>query len=300
MYYEKYLKYKNKYLELKNQIGGATTIFIKLFAEQNSQIAQTVTLEYDSLKDLKLSDLINSIESKNITVTCPQTHVNININRKSIEPPFFISLKTKNTYRTEVFGTIIDNLLTDLNIENHSTILLKINMKLLCNPEDLEKDKKFKILEDLLQNIQNNRTPAVLQFFETKNIEELFEFLKTELNKRDFDKTILYYVARQGNIEILNYLIHKLDQNRIKELLKIRNSDGRTVLFGAVNAVSNKKQMYDLVKGLTDTSLFKATSFDNANKVHKNMKEWAEFRGMDKSNDPDERYIYDDVSKLVV
>jgi len=98
----------------------------------------------------------------------------------------------------------------------------------------------------------------------------------------------------------MRYLLQKLGEVKIRELLKIRANDGRTVLFGAVNAVQNenRKEIYTLIRDLTDTSLYKVTFMHNGREP-KNMKEWAELRGYDKSKEPSDVFIYTDVTRLV-
>jgi hypothetical protein len=55
LYYEKYLKYKNKYLNLQSQIGGARLYFILLPINRNSIILQELSiLDFVYSKNLQL------------------------------------------------------------------------------------------------------------------------------------------------------------------------------------------------------------------------------------------------------
>ena len=85
-----------------------------------------------------------------------------------------------------------------------------------------------------------------------------------------------------------------------KIITSLVTSGWRTVLFGAINAIQNgnRKEIYTLVRDLTDPSLYKVTFMHNGREP-KNMKEWAELRGYDISKEPSDEFIYQDVTRLV-
>ena len=83
----------------------------------------------------------------------------------------------------------------------------------------------------------------------------------------------------------------------MSKLLNIRCEDGRIVLFGAVDAIVNKKEIYLLIKSLTHPSLYK-TTFRNTDGTMKNLKEWAEMRNLH-SGYADDRFVYNDVSTII-
>jgi len=159
---------------------------------------------------------------------------------------------------------------------------------------------KQQLFKELLQDINTDKTGKIISFFDKMNPDDLYTYIRDMTNKDDFNKIILYYIARSSNLDLMKYLLTKLGTDKIKELLKVRASDGRTVLFGAINAIQNgnRKEIYTLVRDLTDPSLYKVTFMHNGREP-KNMKEWAELRGYDISKEPSDEFIYQDVTRLV-
>jgi hypothetical protein len=269
-YYEKYLKYKSKYLNLKSQIGGESVRFA-------FEISRTVEEELKT----KLFELIK--ERYRLTPS------DIRINFRYRDGNIFM-VEIENFKQFQLSGIQSD--------------IVRIRRELIGTKESPELIKQ-RTFDELLLNITKEDgtgkfTQKIIGFFETMSPDDLFNYIQIMKNRIDFDKTLLYYIARTGNLALMKYLITKLGEDKIRELLKIRANDGRTVLFGAVNAVENesRKEIYTLIRDLTDTSLYKVTFMHNG-KEPKNMKEWAELRGYHMSKEPSDVFIYEDVTRLV-
>lgn len=87
-----------------------------------------------------------------------------------------------------IFKNIITSDLLTLNIQKNEKYSIILNVDELCNPE-------LKLINEIHRLIDN-------------------------------DKTILYYLARKGNIQVLEFLLSKLGEDHLKELLIIQLTDG--------------------------------------------------------------------------
>jgi hypothetical protein len=261
-YYEKYIKYKNKYLYLQNQIGGLRIPF---------QISKSVE---EKLK----TELYNLLKEK-FGLTKNDVTIEFMYDNENIKA---IDMHNLKSYQ--------------LNAITNDLHLIKEKLGVPRSPE-LIKQQLFK---ELLQDINTDKTEKIIAFFDKMNSNDLYTYIHDMRNKDDFNKIILYYIARQSNLKVMKYLVSKLGIDKMKELLKIQASDGRTVLFGAVNAIQseNRKEIYTLIRDLTDPSLYKVKFMHNG-KEPKDMKEWAELRGYHMSKEISDEFIYADVSKLV-
>jgi hypothetical protein len=277
-YNNKYLKYKNKYLQLINQIGGCElTIILK-----------------DMTTDLQLYKTIIEISIRNTVndIICKLIEQNIIIYDKKLIKEYFYNYKFSIDNQPKIMSAPQGSLeLHEFNTHPNSEIIFYINPKFINNIKSIE-------YIELKNNIVNN-TIECIKFLDKFTKDELFNFIITSSKYADDDhnKTFLYYVARFGNIDILRYLVNKLGNSLMSKLLSIRCNDGRIVLFGAVDAVNNKKDIYLLIKSLTDPSLYK-TKFWNTDGTWKNLKEWAEMRGVHKGF-ADDRFVYNDVSTII-
>jgi len=261
-YYEKYIKYKNKYLHLQNQIGGLRVPF---------QISKSL--------EQQLKTELYSLLKQRFGITDNDVKIQFMYDNDNIKA---IDMDNLKSFQLEAIRPDLEIIKEKLGI-----------------PRSLELIK-YQNFKELLQDISMNKTSKVISFFDKMNLNDLYNYIRDMTNKDDFNKIILYYIARQSNLDLMKYLITKLGEDKIKELLKIRATDGRTVLFGAVNAIQNenRKEIYTLIRDLTDPSLYKVTFMHNG-KESKNMKEWAELRGYHMSKEPSDEFIYQDVTRLV-
>lgn len=284
-YYEKYIKYKLKYIELKKLIGGSSTLFIRIFTPRNELIGN-LKLEYPSFKEITIQQIIGDIKD----VLYCGTILNPTYFSDKYGAFFILPSSQKHKFDENLYRT-----LADYDIHNNETFRIVLNTDLICNKELLEREEKFKEYKKIIGYVTND-DEKFKEYFSKLDQDTLFLYIKNNVNREDHNKILLYYIARFGKIELFSYLIDRLGVNRIKELLKIRAADGRTVLYGAINAINNRKKMYTSVKDLTDPSLYKVT-FKHLGE-DKNMKDWFEIRNYHKSTDPEDIYIYNDLINI--
>ncbi len=100
-YYSKYLKYKNKYLQLKTQVGGANPELDKFYADSKSKAIDYVQRQRTLGKKIML--IINSIPSEQSKYIIPTDHVPVYLqHRRDPEPS---DLRNFPRAKTESFDT---------------------------------------------------------------------------------------------------------------------------------------------------------------------------------------------------
>jgi hypothetical protein len=275
-YYKKYFKYKNKYLQLINQIGGNQLTIILKFKNSDEIL-------YKTNMEISPKETINDIIDKLIKG-------NIKIDDKKLIKEFFTSLN----YSIDKSAIKSGNASVELREFNIRCENSEITFYL--NPIVIKIDSEY---IELKKNIKKGNTFECIKFFDTFTKDELFDYIITSARYAydDHYKTILYYIARYGNIDTLLYLVCKLEKPNMSKLLNIRCADGRIVLFGAVDAIVNKKEIYLLIKSLTHPSLYK-TTFRNTDGTMKNLKDWAEMRNLHEGFS-DAQFVYKDVSAII-
>lgn len=262
-YYKKYIKYKSKYKNLKKIYGsGQTIIHFKAPIEYLDKLKEKI----DSIKgviDIHTYYLID--DKKDITSIIVE----------------------KNLSNSEYM--VLKNSIYEVIPKNYGKSI-----------EELELEK----YRELLKAIDNDNHEYIYNFLKSLTPIELYNYIIEKKNKEDHYKTILYYLSRKGNINALKYILGKIGEFRMIQLLRIPLDDNRIVLHAAINSVQNKRETYDFIKNLTDPVLYKIKFRHNTGSVikeEKDLKQWAEIRNLNTQAiyDPESKYIYDDVCKLV-
>jgi hypothetical protein len=254
-YYEKYLKYKKKYLNLK---GG-----------------QVFELSIPAVHADDFRELIKS----NIELYSMPPYDHVETYQEIVDPS-----------NNNIIFRITKPPMPFQNFYNLTEIILKERWKEITNR------KMYQYLK-LLRNINKERISEIINFFNTMNPDDLFTYLQENRLVADLDKTIIYLIARQGVFEVMRYLFDRLGEIRIRELLKVKISDGRIPLFAALRAASNKIEMYNFVKYYTDPSLYKI-KFLSQGITECNLIDFAILLKLNMNDSPEDTYIYEDVKRI--
>lgn len=146
MYYEKYLKYKNKYLELKSQIGGGQ----KLINEIRNQNVEFVKRKLENKTDWKEKILAHNIISKSDPNSIDEA------TRKSA---LYIACEIQNP---EIVDLLLKNGANSLLSFGRSKKFHKISNRITINLP-----KNFEIIRPIDVAIQNRKIAI-----ENKNIQD--------------------------------------------------------------------------------------------------------------------------------
>ena len=123
LYYDKYIKYKNKYLELKKQQGGLDFIIEKLDSNSNIILSDNNYLFlYDKIENKTENKTENTTENKTTTENKIIEYINLLIKKKTENKT---ENKTKNTTENTTENTIINEI--NSLIKNNKCILIKLN-----------------------------------------------------------------------------------------------------------------------------------------------------------------------------
>ena len=264
-YYNKYQKYKIKYKNLKKQVGG-------LFVPFNAPI---------ELKSTIIEEILKNKELINIEIEDRDYYFRIEEGR--------------------ITGISLVKNLNSIELSNLNSLLKRILQNVEPDTPEIKLQKEY---NELLILIKENIHKEIARFIDSLNPDDLFNYIKDMKNTEDHDKTILYYLARQGNIGALRYIKDKIGPERFSYLLSIPSKDNRIVLFGAIDAVINKRATYTFIKENTDPGLYNIRFFHNNGSAvppELNIKQWAELRNLHKlapKND-EIKYVYDDICLLL-
>jgi len=254
-YYEKYLKYKKKYLNLK---GG-----------------QVFELSIPAVHADDFRELIKS----NIKLYDMPPYDRAGIYKEIVDP-------SNNNIIFRIYKPNIPS----QQFYNLTEIILREKWREITN------GKMYQYLT-LLRNIDKERISEIINFFNTMNSDDLFTYLQENRLVSELNKTIIYLIARQGVFEVMRYLFDRLGEIRIRELLKVKISDGRIPLFAALRAPSNKIEMYNFVREYTDPSLYKI-KFLSQGITECNLIDFAIMLKLNMNNSPEDTYIYEDIKRI--
>lgn len=161
MYYDKYLKYKIKYNNLKNQSGGVNTI--ELHTSPILQLVQNqgfIQEEVIISKDTKLEEYISN-ESRIYVINDYDYYIITNINNSNV---LLTNLKFGNDFNSPIFGDETNDIIP-LSDDKLNTI------KILMFGDDFDQpiNKEFKILQELKfgWSFNNNLSGLIAQNLQT-------------------------------------------------------------------------------------------------------------------------------------
>lgn len=244
IYYDKYLKYKNKYQQLKLQMniikyGGSQKNIFKATDVSSNFFIRLDSFEIDCI-DNDLYCKINKLISKS----------DINFDPKKL---FFV----KNTDGNEIIGVVgfDDNRgFKKFTSSEMNLIQAKINS---LTTEYLSKTAINKNLMDtLLKSIDDINNPEIIINYIIENFktpDEAYNFLVSFVNNNDppANKTIMYYAVRKGNINLLHFILDYVGEDNFIKLMELKDAEGRTLFMISTHALANQNQIFDLVSNYT-------------------------------------------------
>ncbi len=255
-YYKKYLKYKEKYLKLqskhKNLLGGNFNIIdyvekmggiIRINSFNNiDEVINAFEANYNpALSNIRFEELIFVRENDNI--------VGIKINRN-------LSQSAINYIRNTI-NDISRNFIT---------------------PEASEEIMMKEFFKDVNENPEKVKNYIRRKY---PNRDEAFEFIKNYTNKNDTpsNKNLMYYAVRTGNLNLLYFVLDYLGEDRFRELMTVRDEEGRTLFMIATHATENIEGVFNLILHHTPVDYIFIRDVNKRNAL-----DWFEYRGMENEN----------------
>jgi hypothetical protein len=207
LYYTKYLKYKEKYLRLQNQMGSGLFTKKKTKRELLEQIIVYLfnTIESQDYKGYKITN--NKFKPDKIT-----------IDEKTDDLPIFL-IKIYNKIYMRIFGRDKDSLFSKLD-----TLLdKKVNTEFVSLPNLLEKQKTKQSIK--LNKLGTFFNISFISFLKGAEIIQLLDIFKaicvyiTDYKDKIIDTTELFNILKADPYKVTEFDINYFYKNIIEELL---------------------------------------------------------------------------------
>ncbi len=256
-YYKKYLKYKEKYLKLlsknKNLLGGNFNIID--YVQNMSGI-----IEINNFNNI--DEVINTFRD-----IYDPTKTNIRF-----EELIFVRNNNNN-----VVGIKINRPLTPSEINYIRNTINDISINFIT-PEASEEIMMKEFFKDVNENPEKVKNYIRRKY---PNRDKAFEFIKNYTNKNDTpsNKNLMYYAVRTGNLNLLYFVLDYLGEDRFRELMTVRDEEGRTLFMIATHAAENIEGVFNLILHHTPVDYIFIRDVNKRNAL-----DWFEYRGMENEN----------------
>jgi len=232
---EKYLKYKNKYLKLKKQIGGTRVITIRNSGSLEGMSNQCFWISIlDYLKthgfpDLTLRELRVNAGGPGININGKNQMVDTDIHRNAIEQITFIYNLTIRGFPVDGNGRLLYHGNHGNTFGNGPNIVDIANFGLY----------HFELIINQSNNNDNNFVPLVPFKGELKKLDDIPDIIKDQYKKLS---------ENQGDLQIMKQLLKEenteYDRNLNERDMIIRsediNSDEKNIYLNHYNSFLNK------------------------------------------------------------